>query len=142
MFSKKHISSFVVQFSRSNSLPALADSFVIISPSFPFVNTFLKVFQNFFDFVFWGDLCLSTAWLFYHFVSSLSSTFSEFFSFPHSCVIFDNFCFSFCAGCTRKGVLYMSNRLCHSIYIHFFYHLNIFSTTSSFIHYIICKSNS
>ena len=38
------ISSFVVQFSRSNSLPALADIFVIISLTFYFVKYFFEFF--------------------------------------------------------------------------------------------------
>ena len=77
MFLKKHISSFVVQFSRSNLPPALADSFVIISPNFSLVKYFFKSFSSFFrdicSPVFWGA-CLS-----YHNKTRLSSTFLNFF---------------------------------------------------------------
>ena len=50
--SKFALYSLVVQFLRTVPLPALADSFVSIALSFPFVNTFLKLFSNFFDSLF------------------------------------------------------------------------------------------
>ena len=60
------------------SLPALADSFVIISPRFSFVKYFLKVFSK----SFFGDICspfFRGALLVYHNKFRLSSTFLNFF---------------------------------------------------------------
>ena len=75
------ISSFVVQFSRSNFATRSADSFVIISPYSSFVNTFFEVFQKFFWMIsaslFWGSLSSLTQWN--SFVKYFFKLFSSFF---------------------------------------------------------------
>ena len=90
MFLLKNISRLsLFNFQGPISLPALADSFVIISPLFPFVNTFLKVFLKSFSVSrspgFWGSLISVTQQN--SFVKYFFKLFSSFFLSAFHCVL-------------------------------------------------------
>ena len=94
---------FVVQFSRSVAPPPLSGDLLIISHSFSFVNTFLKVFSNFFlDLSARSSLdsLAQSACILYIFFLLLSIPFLKFFQ-----VFLDFFAF-FKTSCFLRKIVY------------------------------------
>ena len=98
------LQSLVVQFSMTDLLPpALADSFVIISHPFAFVNTFFRTFFNIFYFLFFNAFSFRLP------------------SNPHSIWLCQSFSFSvfFAASRTRLDYIITFSSLCQPFFSSF-----------------------